>query len=123
MTKIVKTVKIVCSPFTSDLEVVGDFVMKMHVPYSDSMVTIKIDPNITHYEDQPKETDTRISVRQVAIYQDTEDTQNLIFDFQEDNIQKIKMLDKTFEIKLLNIGKKRLEGQDFPEFEFLVTEI
>ncbi len=83
MAKIVKTVKIVNSPFTSNLEVVDGFVMKTHAPCSDSMVTIKIDPNITHYEDQPKESDPRINMRQVAAYQDAKDTQTLVFDFQK----------------------------------------
>ena len=72
MAKIIKTVKIVSSPFTSNLEVADGFVMKVHMPYSDSMVTIKIDPNITHYEDQPKTTDPRINVRQIAEYQNSE---------------------------------------------------
>ncbi len=122
MDKIVKTVKIVSSPFTSNLEIVGGFVMKMHVPYSDSMVTIKFDPNITHYEDQPEITDPGINVRQVAEYQDTEETQTLVFDFKDNNIREIVIENKTFEIKLLNIGEINMQGQNFPEFEFLVTE-
>lgn len=122
MSKIVKTIKIVNSPFTSNLEVVDVFIMKMHVPYSESMVTIKIDPNITHYEDQPKILDPRINVRQVEVYQDTEDTQTLVFDFNQNNTQKIAVGNKIFEIKLLNIGKTKMQGQDFPEFEFLVAE-
>lgn len=122
MAKIVKTVKIVSSPFTSNLEVIAGFVMKIHMPYSDSMVTVKINPNITHYEDKPKATDPRINIRQAAVYQDTEKTQTLIFDFKDNNIQKIVMENRSFEIKLLNIGRKNMQGQDFPEFEFLVTE-
>ncbi len=122
MIKIVKTVKIISSPFTPNLEVVDHFVMKIHVPYSDSMVTIKINPNITHYEDQPKITNPRIDVKQVAAYQNTEETQTLLFDFKNNNIQKIVIGDKSFEIKLLNIGRINMQGQDFPEFEFLVTQ-
>lgn len=125
MSKIIKTIKIVNSPFTSNLEVVGDFVMELKDIYNDSMVTIKINSNITHYEDQPKVVDPSINIRQIKVSKDTEDTQNLTFDFQKNNIQKIKIGDKNFEIKLLNIGKFKTEGQDqeFSEFEFLVTEI
>jgi hypothetical protein len=96
--------------------------MKIHMPCSDSMVTIKIDPNITHYEDKPKATDPRINIRQAVVYQDTEETQTLIFDFKDNNVQKVVVGNKSFEIKLLNIGRKSTQGQNFPEFEFLVKE-
>lgn len=117
-----KTVKIINSPFSPNMEIVGNFVMKTHFPDSDSMVTIKINPNITHYEDRPETGSPHIKVRQAAVYQDTDETQTLTFDFKENNVQKIVMRDKSFEIKLLHIGKQKIEGQDFPEFEFLVTE-
>ena len=122
MGKIVKTVKIVNSPFTSNLEVVDSFVMKLHVPYSDSSVTIQINPNITHYEEKPENINPKIDIRQVTTYQNTEDTLNLLFDFKENNSKQITISDKSFDIKLLSIGKVDMQGQNFPEFEFLVTE-
>jgi len=121
--KIVKTVKIVNSPFAPNLEVVDGFVMKLHVPYSDNMVTVQIDPNITHYEDKSENSEPRVDVRQVTVSQNTEDTQSLSFDFKENNIKRVVVGDKSFDVKLLNIGKVNMKGQDFPEFEFLVTEI
>jgi len=117
-----KNIKIVSSPFTSNLEVVGDFVMKLHMPYSKDMVTIKINPNITDYEDRPRIKSQDFKVRQAAVYQDTDETQTLTFDFKENNVQKITIGNKSFEIKLLHIGKQKIKEQDFPEFEFLVTE-
>lgn|GEM_PF-1631529 len=123
MDKIVKTVKIVNSPFAPNLEVVDGFVMKLHVPYSDNMVTVQIDPNITHYEDKSENSEPRVDVRQVTVSQNTEDTQSLSFDFKENNIKRVVVGDKSFDVKLLNIGKVNMKGQDFPEFEFLVTEI
>lgn len=117
-----KTVKIINSPFSPNMEIVGNFVMKSHFPYSDSLVTIKINPNITHYEDKPKAESPHVKIRQVAEYQDTDETKTLTFDFKENNVQKIVMGNKSFEIKLLHIGKQKIKGQDFPEFEFLVTE-
>ena len=41
-----KNVKIICSPFDSDTEIVGDMVMKLHVPYSENDVTIQFNPKI-----------------------------------------------------------------------------
>jgi len=117
-----KTVKIIESPFSPNIEVVGNFIMKAHFPCSDSMVTIMINPNITHYEGRPKEKSPHIKIRQAAIYQSTDETQTLTFNFKENNVQKITIEDKSFEIKLLHIGKQKIKGQDFPEFEFLVTE-
>ncbi len=52
-----KEVKISLNPFSSNLEVVENFVMMSHVPYSDSSVVIKIDSNIQDYvenNDQPR---------------------------------------------------------------------
>jgi len=123
MNKLIKTIKITNSPFSPSLEVVGNFVVKLHVPYSDSMVTIKINPNITHYEEKTEMADPAIDVKQVAVSEDTKDTQTLLFDFKGNNIKKIDIGNKSFEVKLLNIGKKNIQGQDFPEFEFLVTEV
>lgn len=119
---LVKTVKLVGSPFAPSLEIAGNLAIKLHMPYGKDMVTIKINPNITHYEDKPKAESPHIKIRQTAVYQDTDETQTIVLDFKKNNVQKVTMGNKSFEIKLLNIGKRKIKGQDFPEFEFLVTE-
>lgn len=122
MRKIIKTVKIVSSPFAPDVETIEVFMMKLHFPYSESMVTIKIDPNIVEYEEQQKNSDPNVSVRQFFVSQDTDQTQILDFDFGDKNSREVVIGNRSFEIKLLNVGKVKTGGQDFPEFEFLVTE-
>jgi hypothetical protein len=50
-------VKISINPFSPNVEVVGNFVMMAHVPYSDKGIVIKIDTNIQDYienNDQPE---------------------------------------------------------------------
>jgi hypothetical protein len=44
-------VKIYQSPFRSALEVAGDVVVKLHVPYSATAVTVQISPNVQGYHE------------------------------------------------------------------------
>lgn len=118
-----KTVKIVGSPFNPSVEIVEDMVMKLHFPYNKERVTIQINPNITHYEEDGKAGNQNIQVKQVFVIEPTDETKTLTFDFGNDNVHKVAVGSKNYEIKLLNIGKQNIDGQDFPEFEFLVKEI
>jgi len=121
--KKMKEVKISLNPFSSNLEVVENFVMMSHVPYSDSSVVVKIDPNIQDYvenNDQPE-----VKVRQIITTTETLDTQTLEFNFTDKNVQTINSDDRNFEIKLLEIGNeniKGIEGQKFRYFRFKVDE-
>ena len=110
-------VKITNSPFHSNLEVAGDLVFKLHVPYSDKDVTVKLNPNLVEYKEKISS-----NLRQYAKSLDTKDTITLMFDFQKNNVKNIAFEDKNYEIKLMNIGKMSEQGQDFPTFEFMVTE-
>jgi len=115
-----KLIKLVNSPFNSNIEIVGDIVLSTHVPYSEHDVTIQVNPNVQDYvenNDQPG-----IQVRQGMVTTPTDQTKTLHFDFNEDNIQKIIIDGKECEIKLMQIGKENLQGQDFPYFEFLIKE-
>jgi len=111
-------VKLISSPFNSSLEVAGDLVISLHAPYSDDMVTVKTNPNVVGYQEKPMP-----NVRQVKISKETDETHTLTFDFQSNNVQKTKVNNKDYEIKLLRIGKVRQEEGDFPVFEFQVTEL
>ena len=118
-----KTIKITLSPFSPDLEVVGPFIMKVQAPYSEKMVTIQLNPNIIEYQDEPKQKDPNIQIRQVMVTTNTPETKTLIFDFEKNNINNVEFNNKIYSVKLLNIGKKNIEKQDFPEFEFFIEEI
>ncbi len=115
-----KNIKIVASPFSPNLEVAFDMVIKLHVPYSEDEVTVQVSPNIQDYQenqDQPG-----VKVRQVTVTTNTDETQTLKFDFKDSNVKTVHFGDKSFEIKLMQIGKVNLEGQDFLYFEFFIAE-
>ncbi len=117
MTSKIYNMKIINSPSHSSLEVAGELVIKLHVPYSDNNVTVKINPNLVEHKE--KITD---NLRQVSIFLDTKDTKTLMFDFQKNNAHNITFENKNYEIKLMSIGKVSEQGQDFPTFEFMVIE-
>lgn len=105
------------SPFESNLQIAGDLVIKLHVPYSKDQVTVKINPNITAYDDKPGS-----SMRQISASLDTNETVTLSFDFNTKKMHKVKFGSKNYEIQLMNIGTKKEGEQNFPIFEFQVIE-
>jgi phage-related protein len=111
-----KTVRLICSPVDSNLEVVEGLVIKLHIPYSNEEVTVKVNPNITDYAECQND-----NVRQVMQYEDTDETKTLKFDFEDNNTQRVEFDNKIYEIKLMGIGKVNKLGQDFPAFDFLVS--
>lgn len=110
-------VKIINSPVHSNLEIAGDLVIKLHVPYSKKLVTVKINPNIMEYKSEVAK-----NVKQSMKTIDTDETQTLNFDFDKNNIHEIEIQGKNYRIKLENIGVTKEDGQEFPTFEFLITE-
>lgn len=113
-----KLIKIVSSPFNPAIEVVDKLVINLHVPYSEKEVTVQINPFVQNYDenqDQPG-----VQVRQVTLTTQTDETKTLKFDFAANNKQTIDMNEVKYEIKLMNIGKENLQGQDFPYFEFFI---
>jgi len=116
-----KLIKIISSPFNPAIEVVGNIVIKLHVPYSEKDVTVQINSNVQDYienNDQPG-----AQVRQVMVTSTTEDTRTLKLDFGANNIQTFAIAGEQYEIKLMNIGKENIDNQDFPYFEFYVKQI
>ena len=113
-----KLIKIVISPFNSNLEVVGDIVINSYVPYSEKEVTVQVNPDVQDYKENQDQ--LGIQVRQVMVTTNTKQTKTLKFDFKENNTHEIEINDKKYEIKLMQIGKEKLQGQDFPYFEFFV---
>jgi len=116
-----KNIKIILSPFNSNIEIVDIMAIQVHVPYSENEVTVLINPNITEY--QEKQDKPGIKIRQFTVTESTEQTKKLKFDFKDNNIHKVKINEKTFEIKLMTIDKEKIQGREFPYFEFFINEI
>ena len=114
-----KLMKLIVSPFEPNVKTVEDLAICIFVPCSDDFVTIKINPNIEHYAE--KADTPQMKVRQVVLANDTEDTKTLRFDFADNNIHKISVDDKNYEIRLMSIGKEHQQGYAFPCFEFLIS--
>jgi len=116
-----KLIKISMHPLSPAIEPIDNMVMKVFGAYSENSVTIQFNPNIIHY--QEKQDDENIKIRQFTVTRPTSETQNLVFDFSQNNIHKVKIESNTFEIKLMTIGKEMFEGQNFLYFEFFVTKL
>ena len=118
MSDMIWNTKLISSPFHSNLEVAGELIIKLHAPYSNDEVTVKINPNITEYRD-----DKGKNIRQLSISRDTDETKTLQFNLKNNNVQRINFRNKDYQIKLMSISKIKEEGQDFPCFEFLVEQL
>jgi hypothetical protein len=114
-----KNVKLTHSPVSPSVEVVGDMVMVLHGPYSTDAVTMQFNPRIDDY----KEKDDRpgVQIRQIMVTVSTPETRTAQFDFGKHNTHSIVVSGRSYTVQLLSIGKEKLEGQDFPFFEFLVS--
>lgn len=115
------TKKIFQSPFRPNLEVFGDIVAKVHVPYSDRNVTLKINPNITEYQEDQSTDDAQI--RQVTITTDTDETVSIQLDLDSNRSEAVTVAGRRYLVELANIGKENQQGQEFPFFEVDITEV
>lgn len=118
MSNTIWNIKLISSPSHSNLETAGELIIKLHVPYSNDQVTVKINPNITEYHD-----DQGKNIRQFTISKDTDETKTLQFNLKNNNIHRINLRDKNYQIRLMTIGKIKEGRQDFPCFEFLVEQL
>jgi hypothetical protein len=64
-----------------------------------------------------------IQVRQLMVTTISKDTQRVFFDFKENSAHEVVVGDRKYDIRLLQIGRETIQGQDFPFFEFLVMSI
>lgn len=116
-----RLIKIVQSPFNPALEVAEDIVIKLHVPYSDTSVTIQVNPNIQDYREKA---DTgHAQIRQVMRTIPTDQTRVLTFDLVNNKKHKINIEGCDYEIELTKIGKENIQGQNFPFYEFNVSKL
>ena len=114
-----KLVKLTLSPFNPSLEVIDKMTMKVHAPYSEQSVTIQFNPNIQDSKEQADQ--PGIQVRQVMFSTSTDQTQTLPFDYKTNNVHNITVEGTKYNVKLMNIGKEPIQGQNFLYFEFFIT--
>ena len=116
-----KLIKLVMSPFNPNLEVVGDIVLMISVPYSDKDVTLRVATNVQDYQERADTPNGK--VRQVMVTTSTSDTRTIKFDLSGNSTHKFELGGTTYEIKLMGIGQEKLENQNFRYYEFRVTSI
>lgn len=114
------SVKLNVSPFEPGIEIAGDLVIKMHVPYSDQIATIQVNPNITDH--RPSADVPGMKIRQVTETRETSETQTLQFELKKRTTHQIAVGQKMYVIELVNIGYTEKEGQKFKSYEFEVIE-
>jgi hypothetical protein len=113
-----KVVKIVQSPFTPAVETAGNAILKLHVPYSDTMVTIQVNPSYDSYQDDASQ--PGIEVRQVTVTSSTDETRTLTFDLFGARTHEVTVGGSTYKITLQNIIDEVMQGQKFRAYEFRV---
>ena len=112
--------KIFQSPFSPNIEVFGDIVVKVHVPYSERNVTLKINPYIQDYKEDQSTAD--VQVRQVMLTTDTDETITIKLDLDGNRRETVTVAGREYVVELADIGKENQQGQDFPFFEVDVSE-
>ena len=114
-----KNIKIIQSPFNPDMEIIDKMVLHIFVPCSDDFVTIQCNPNLIDYQENADQ--RNIKVRQVKFMANTPDTKTVKLDFKENNVKNIEIDNTIYKVKLMNIGKEKIQGQHFSTYEFYVT--
>jgi hypothetical protein len=115
-----KRIRLVQSPFNPPLEVVDDIVVNLHVPCSKTQVTIQVNPNVEHYPEEAEA--THVQVREVIVAVPNDQTKVVLLDFDENKKKRFEMENKNYDIELVSIGKRKIQNQNFPVFEFDVSD-
>ena len=115
-----KRISIVQSPFNPPLEAVDDIVLNLFKPCSTKQVTIQVNPNTEHYpEDAGAE---HLQVREVIVPRPTDQTKVVLLDFGVNKKKRFEMENKSYDIELVSIGNKKIQNENFPVFEFDVSD-
>ena len=115
-----KRIRIVQSPFNPPLDVVDDIVVNLHTPSSTKQVTIQVNPNTQQYPEDAEA--THVQVRQVIVPVETNQTKVVLLDFGDNKKKRFEIDNKNYDIELVSIGKKKIQNQNFPVFEFDVSD-
>jgi hypothetical protein len=115
-----KLVKLTSSPFTPDMEVVGDMLMRLGVHRAADSVAITLGDNIQDYKEQADQPGAL--VRQVTESIPTDQYRALLFDLQTNQTQGVAWKGRQVEIKLMQITRDKMEGHEFLSYEFQVSD-
>jgi hypothetical protein len=118
--KMSTNLKLVNSPFNPPMAEAMGLIFQIHVPSGKDMVTLLVNPNTRDYQenmDQPK-----MQVRQYTFSEHTKDTKTITLDFGKNNIVTIDNEGTEIDVRLMNISSEKIQGQDFPIYEILVSE-
>jgi hypothetical protein len=115
-----QTIRINLSPFHPNIATCGKLSFQIHVPYSDSEVTILTNPNLLDYQENTGRDGAQF--RQVQLSVPTMQSRTLKFRRGDDQPQTVRIDDTDYDIQLLKIGKEKTGTQDFFFFEFRIVE-
>jgi hypothetical protein len=115
-----KRISLVQSPFNPPLQAVDDIVFNLHVPCSTRQVTIQVNPNVEHYPEDAEA--THVQVREVKAAASTDQTKVVLLDFGLNKKRRIEIESKSYDIELVSIGEKTIQNENFPVFEFDVSD-
>ena len=113
-------IKLVNSPFASPLEVAGTLVIKLHVPYSERSITIQVNPSVEHYT--AKDVSKNIEIRNFMVTETTDETKVASFDLENNRRQSVSVAGTDYEIELMNVGKEKVNGEEFLFYEFFISD-
>ena len=112
-----RNIKLVHSPFTPNLETFDELVLMLFAPCSERMVTLRLQPDIQHYQaadDRPG-----LQIRNITAVSGRAHTMTL--DLERKNVEVFEAGGKRYEIRLMRIEKQKIEGQEFLAFEFFAS--
>jgi len=102
--------------------VAGDIVLTPTGAYGEDHIEIFANPNLTHYEAESEKSSDDTKVRQLAVTHGTDNSRRLAFHLGQQPQHTVRIRGKSYNIRLLSVGSKRIEGQAFLTFEFDITD-
>jgi len=115
-----KSIKISTSPWDDGIGNAFEISLEVWQPRSDNEVTVLVNPSKDEHVE--KEDLGPIKIRQKTVSSITEDTQNLFFSLPNDSVKQITIQNNNYEIRLLQIGKVKKTGQEWPYYDFLISQ-
>jgi hypothetical protein len=114
-------INVYSSPFRSPLEVAGDIVVKLHVPYSATSTVVQINPNIQGYQEGSGK--APVQIKQLMITTPTDETLTLAFDLHGIRKHRAVVAGTSYDIELLSIDDEVIQNVPAKCFAFEVTRI
>ena len=117
-----KRVTIRSAPSQPSMETVFGLVLMVRSPRSKRSITVMLNPALADYQAKlPTRPGVRVN-EVIVVGTDEEDTKTLFFDLDATCVHKVRVGDRDYEIQLVTVGEYEFDTQQFPEYEFAVTE-